>query len=1030
MSGQAAVDNDLVAQALGCTEASEFKAYIQDLLSLDDQPASGYIRLGLKAWDLSLLWEAVLLLNRSFNLDPHQPLVLQSLGELLIKQGKDDTAKSCLKTALTMDPSLKKARYLLGLLLIRQRKFDEAIEHLEKCLSLIPNSAEVLTNLAIALRPLGRLEEAITRAEQALELCPRNAAVHFNLALLYLNNHNWTEGWHHHEWRQSLWADQGMRLCIPVPEPKPWAGTNPGRTKLVLVAEQGLGDTLQFVRYAPQLQETLADLRLCVPDKLVSLISFSYPNLSVVAASTFALTDEENWIPLISAPHWFGISPEDFHLAHPYLQAPEERQQTWSTRLKRPGTFLVGVHWQGNPNAETSLREGRSFPLEAFAPLAIFPELEFISLQKGAGSEQLQTCSFRDRFVECQEEISNTLDFIETAAITKCCDLVITSDSGLAHLAGALSVPTWLILHCPPDWRWGKEAEATNWYPNMCLFRLALNETWTEIIDRLAIKLAKHLLSLFNQWNKFTLQRCLLPSLERHHSDLEKKSLPWRTAVISMNTTSARFQDFLNHNRSLLSSLEILLAVNGHKYHPAEAITTGLYKASALGADFVTNGTVGAAASHRLLWQSCLEQNVPLLILEDDVIIHAELNSFLHSHAKELGQADIILFGANTDSSLRYTSRQGLQYSSCFKPRHPELRWILESFAKTEPDNSTLHRLHKACGLSCYLITPEGAKKLLDQVFPLDLQTVEYPFIANGLNQTAIDWRLSALYDSINAYITMPFLAYSPNTDSSTKKESSKNPKGELSTSKHAHKELRAHALSSIHAFIINWPGTFERCQLIEKDLLAIGVRVQVINSDPEHNLEGWLNLGPDAFFGDQLRAVLENLNGEILLHIHANIIFDDWHNLLSDALRSQIQYNWAVYAPNVLSTFWSDRDAIRTYVQDGAPDLTLAACVDKACLLIDKSMIQLFYAWGLNLLLDDNNNSLAWDVTVCAISHLSGRSVLRNYQYTAESQISERISSEAAVREVISTDSRLPPSVRKCMNLMFTEPNKLLSLQ
>lgn len=527
-------DSLLTDQALACNTISDFTPLVHQLLADEGQAADGptafqFNLLGQKAWNLGLLNEAVLLLKRSFDLEPQQPLVLQALGVLLIQLDKPDTAKSCLDLALTLDSKLAPARLFLGELHISQRHFQAAVDCLEQRLSLDSNSAETLTNLALALRPLGRLEEAITRAEQALAISPDNSAIHYNLGLLHLNNHNWRKGWHHHEWRQSLWADQGMRLCIPVPKPKPWSGTDPAHTKLVCVAEQGLGDTLQFIRYAPYIQQNLAELRLCVPDSQVALISFSYPNLSVVAASAFALADEDNWIPLLSAPHHFGINPLDCPSAHPYLQVHEERQVAWSRRLKRPGKLLVGVHWQGNPKAETGLREGRSFPLQALAPLAIFPELEFVSLQKGSGAEQLENCSFRDRFVECQAEISSTLDFIETSAITKCCDLVITNDSGLAHLAGALSAPTWLLLHCPPDWRWGKEEEFTHWYPSFRLFRLALCEAWPELIDRLAQALAQHLLGLSDQCDQYTLKRCLLPSLNLYPSDLSRDSLPWRT---------------------------------------------------------------------------------------------------------------------------------------------------------------------------------------------------------------------------------------------------------------------------------------------------------------------------------------------------------------------------------------------------------------------------------------------------------------------------------------------------------------------
>jgi len=742
MSGKATVDNDLVAQALGCTEASEFKAYVQDLLSLDDQPASGYIRLGLKAWDLSLLWEAVLLLNRSFNLDPNQPLVLQSLGDLLIQQGKDDTAKSCLKTALTMDPSLKSARYLLGLLLIRQRKFDEAIEQLEECLNLVPNSAEVLTNLAIALRPLGNLEGAITRAEQALALCPENAAVHFNLALLYLNNHNWAAGWNHHEWRESLWADQGQRLCIAVPQPKPWSGTNPAQTKLVLVSEQGLGDTLQFVRYAPYLQQNLAELRLCVPDKLVSLISASYPNLSVVGASAFALGDGEDWIPLLSAPHRFAISPEACPIADPYLQVPEDRYHAWSGRLKRPGKMLVGVHWQGNPNAETSLREGRSFPLQALAPLAIFPEINFISLQKGPGSEQLDTCSFRDRFVECQEEVSTTLDFIETAAIVKCFDLVITSDSGLAHLAGALFAPTWLLLHCPPDWRWGKEAEATHWYPSMRLFRQEQSENWAQVIHRVIHKLHEHFPSLSRQYRyefskESTPQTPLLASIACSLPLPCPRSMPDYVSgfVINLDDSKERWH-------AMASQLSNLGWTSTHKRFNAQTAT----QQEANAAGLRSAGELGLWRTTMSLLNQWLGANPSptdiLHVIEDDVIMHQSLPSLLEPFQSCMQKVDILFTETflSAGTYKRFSELNNDQQSRGF-------------------DITFLNSSQYACGATSYLISVSGARKLLEGMRCLEANKRLAP----------IDLTMRQFFreGKLNAAISLPFFSTISNSTSS-----------------------------------------------------------------------------------------------------------------------------------------------------------------------------------------------------------------------------------------------------------------------
>jgi hypothetical protein len=175
----------------------------------------------------------------------------------------------------------------------------------------------------------------------------------------------------------------------------------------------------------------------------------------------------------------------------PYLKACSATSAHWETKLSASQALLVGIHWQGNPAAERGLLAGRSLPLELLAPLADLPGLEFISLQKGAGSEQLETCSFRQSFVKAQKDISEAMSFIDTAAILEQCDIVITTDTALAHLSGSLGRPTWLMLQHVPDWRWGLRGEQTHWYPSMRLFRQSSPNDWQEVIKRVQCALGE-----------------------------------------------------------------------------------------------------------------------------------------------------------------------------------------------------------------------------------------------------------------------------------------------------------------------------------------------------------------------------------------------------------------------------------------------------------------------------------------------------------------------------------------------------------
>ena len=178
--------------------------------------------------------------------------------------------------------------------------------------------------------------------------------------------------------------------------------------------------------------------------------------------------------------------------AEPFISVPEERITYWRDKLRSPlpdGQKLVVINWQGNPNTETSNLRGRSMPLETLAPLADCPGVTLLSMQRGHGSEQLESCSFKSRLHPLQDEVNEIWDLIETAAILKACDLVISTDTALVHLSAGSGQETWALLHHLPDWRWGANREGTRWYDSMRVFRQATPGDWHEVVDRLVVEL-------------------------------------------------------------------------------------------------------------------------------------------------------------------------------------------------------------------------------------------------------------------------------------------------------------------------------------------------------------------------------------------------------------------------------------------------------------------------------------------------------------------------------------------------------------
>ena len=186
------------------------------------------------------------------------------------------------------------------------------------------------------------------------------------------------------------------------------------------------------------------------------------------------------------------VSPENPIITEPYIKTTEELTEKWANILDAKVNPIVGINWQGNPKTEERRLLGRSLALEAFAPITSSRQISLVSLQKGFGSEQLETCSFKDRFVSCQYQINETWDFLETAAIIANCDLIITSDTSVAHLAGGMGKTTWLLLKKVPEWRWGLDGDTTFWYPSMRLFRQKERGNWDEVMQQVAEALQQH----------------------------------------------------------------------------------------------------------------------------------------------------------------------------------------------------------------------------------------------------------------------------------------------------------------------------------------------------------------------------------------------------------------------------------------------------------------------------------------------------------------------------------------------------------
>jgi tetratricopeptide (TPR) repeat protein len=410
---------------------------------------------------------------------------------------RSDEALDAFSQAIAFDPSFAEAHNNLGLLLEERSLMRDAFDAFSEAIQQRPSFAPPFFNLGSLLLSADLLTQAQYFFRRALELQPSYSVAAFNLGLACLKAGDFAQGWQFYEQRFLLDPKPIMPNVIPAgPRLNESAVFPPA---LLVVSEQGLGDTLQFIRYVPLLAARWPATRLIVAVQrpVLEICRQALPGFVVVGDTTeLPLDPQFPWIPLLSLPLLLGLSTAvELEVPMPYLSVPESRVDAWASKIRQASGFKLALHWQGNLHAERFNLAGRSLPLETLAPLMALPGLTLVSIQKGEAADQRLGCSFADRFIECQDAIDATWDFLDISAILRCCDLLITTDTAAAHLAGGLGVPTWLLLHRPSDWRWGQHPEQTHWYPSMRLFRQPAPGRWDTVVASLVEQLSRRLAS-------------------------------------------------------------------------------------------------------------------------------------------------------------------------------------------------------------------------------------------------------------------------------------------------------------------------------------------------------------------------------------------------------------------------------------------------------------------------------------------------------------------------------------------------------
>lgn len=419
---------------------------------------------------------------RAVALAPGDAEALNNLGTALHQLGRHAEALARFDAAVAAQPGLAVAHAGRANALVELGRPDEALAACDRATTLAPGLADAWYNRGIALQEGGRIAEAVASYDHAIALAPDSAGPRWNKSLLLLLQGRLEEGWELYEWRKRTATPSGARVL-----PRPfWDGRAALRGRTILLHhEQGLGDTIQFARYAPLLARQGARVVLSLPAALVPLFRQWEPAVQVVAQDSEP-KDYDLHSPLLSLPRSLGTTLATIPREVPYLAADPARIAGWAGRIG-PDGFRIGICWQGSTRA---IDRGRSFPLAAFAPLAALPGVRLVSLHKGAGEAQLRDLPPGMRVETPGPDFDPPgAAFLDTAALMVACDLVITSDTAVAHLAGALGVPCWVVLKHIPDWRWLLGREDSPWYPTLRLFRQDRPGDWSGAFATLAAAL-------------------------------------------------------------------------------------------------------------------------------------------------------------------------------------------------------------------------------------------------------------------------------------------------------------------------------------------------------------------------------------------------------------------------------------------------------------------------------------------------------------------------------------------------------------
>lgn len=436
--------------------------------------------------------EAIICYQRAVSIKPDYTEAYNNMGNAFFSQRRYADAVEKYNQVVSLNPDYIEAYNSMAVALQYQGKYDAAMEKCNQALSLKPDYAEAYNTMASVLLKKGLYAEAIENYRQALRLKPDYADAHVNLGMILLLGGSFQEGWAEYQWRVK--AKKGL-IYPHLYELPCWDGSPFVGKRLLVHYEQGLGDNIQFVRYLPMVKSRGGTVICEMLKPLIGLLH-GFPGIDdlIDASSKRKRHDKfDFYVPFLELPRIFGTTLETIPADVPYLYADSTKIEYWRQRLVG-AAFKVGIVWAGKPaHTEDS---SRSCMLRHFVPLSKIPGVRLYGLQKGEAAGQVKDLTGKISITDLADELN---DFEDTAGVIENLDLVISVDTAVLHLAGAMCKPAWAILPFTPDFRWMLSREDSPWYPTVRLFRQSRYGNWDDVFQRLTEELK---ILVGNQKNK------------------------------------------------------------------------------------------------------------------------------------------------------------------------------------------------------------------------------------------------------------------------------------------------------------------------------------------------------------------------------------------------------------------------------------------------------------------------------------------------------------------------------------------------